>query len=110
MVAGPRFVNLVVSDDLRLGFLDLDHLAELGGFGGFALADDLGVRLKQAHQLAGHMRVTFEDAFTRLIDDLPHQGDHLFKISSVPLQSNLLHRAASASTLAAASDFLGETL
>ena len=52
-VAGPLVVDLVVRDDLLFGFLDLDHLAELGGLGGLALADDLGVRLEQAHELAG---------------------------------------------------------
>jgi hypothetical protein len=31
-----------VRDDLRFGFLDLDHFAELGGLGSFALADYLG--------------------------------------------------------------------
>src|SRR5437016_2630478 len=36
-IAVPRtlLVDLVVRDDLRFGFLDLHHLAELGGLGGF---------------------------------------------------------------------------
>ena len=41
-IAGSPFVDLIVDDDLILGFLQPDHLAELVGPAGFALANDLG--------------------------------------------------------------------
>jgi hypothetical protein len=52
-VVGPFVVNLVVRDDLLLGRLVLQHLAELGGLGGLALADDRRVGLEQADELPG---------------------------------------------------------
>ena len=45
-VARTFVVDLLVRDDLLLGLLELDQLAELGGLGGLALADDFGVRLE----------------------------------------------------------------
>jgi len=63
---GSLVIDLVVSDDLLFGFLDLDHLAEFGGFAGLALADDLRVRLEQAHDLAGSVRVAAVDALAGL--------------------------------------------
>ena len=39
----PPPINLVVDYQLIFGLLNLDQLAELGGFGGFALADRLGM-------------------------------------------------------------------
>ena len=59
-VAGALVVHLVMGDDLVFGFLDLDHLAELGGLGRLALANDLGVRLEQAHDLAGDVGIALE--------------------------------------------------
>ena len=38
-IVRPPLVNLIVDYHLMFGFLDLDQLAKLGGFGGFALAD-----------------------------------------------------------------------
>src|SRR6266404_1665562 len=107
-VPGALPVDLVVRDDLRFGFLDLHHLAKLGGLGGFTLTDHLGVRLEQAHELAGHVRVALEDALARLVHDLPHPWDHPLKIGSVRLQTDLLQKAAG--TLATGGDFLGEAL
>src|SRR6267143_5828730 len=85
-VAGALSVNLIVRDDLRFGFLDLDHLAELGGLGGFALADHFGVRLEQTHELAGHVGIAFEDALARLVDDLLHPRDHPLEVALRRLQ------------------------
>ena len=45
-------IDLVVSDDLVLSFLDLDQLAELIGLIGFSLADHFGVCFKHAQQFA----------------------------------------------------------
>ena len=50
-VVRPAGMDFVVDDDLILGLLELDQLAELGGLAGFALADHLGRRLEQADQL-----------------------------------------------------------
>ena len=59
-VVGTLVIDLVVGDDLAFGLLNLDHLAELGGLGGLALADDFGVRLEHAHDLAGDVGVALE--------------------------------------------------
>src|SRR4030095_15211245 len=59
-VAGPFVVNLVMRDDLLFGLLDPHHLVELDGLGGLALADDLGVGLEQADELAWRVRVALE--------------------------------------------------
>jgi len=48
--------------DLILGFLRPHQLAELSWLAGVAFADNLGVRLKHAHDLAGQLRQTIEDA------------------------------------------------
>src|SRR6266481_2753397 len=82
-------VNLVMRDDLLLGLLDLDHLAELGGLSGFALADDFGVWFEQAHELAGHMRVAVEDAFACLPHHLLNTRDHGVQINAVLLDGGL---------------------
>src|SRR5207247_7557148 len=66
-VPGTLSVDLVVRDALRFRFLDLDHLAELGRLGGFTLTDHFGVRLEQAHELAGYVSVALEDALARLV-------------------------------------------
>ena len=95
-VRGTLRVDLVVRDDLRFGFLDLHHLAELGGLGGFALTDHLGVRLEEAHELAGNVRVALEEALTCLMHDLAHQGDHPLKVGFVCLQAQLIQKAAGA--------------
>src|SRR5271166_2530643 len=51
-MVGTPVVHLVVDDDLVLGLLELDHLAELVGLGRLAFADDLRRRLEQAEKLA----------------------------------------------------------
>ena len=81
-VPGTFPVDLVVRDDLRFGFLDLHHPAKLGGLRCLALADDFGVRLKQAHKLAGYVRIALEDALARLLHDLLHPRDHLLKVGA----------------------------
>jgi hypothetical protein len=45
-VVGPAGIDFVVDNDLILGLLELDQLAELGGLAGLALADHLGRRLE----------------------------------------------------------------
>src|SRR6185437_12444145 len=107
-VARALGVDLEVRDDLRFGLLDLDHLAELGGFGGFALADNFRVRLEEAHDLAGNMGVALEDALTRLMHELAHPGKHPLEVGALRIQGDRLEKAAG--TLAAAGDFLGEAL
>src|SRR5271157_5322106 len=51
-VTGPLLVYIVMRNDLVLRFLQLHQLAELVGLAGLSLADNLGVRLKQADQLS----------------------------------------------------------
>ena len=45
-IARALVEDFVAGDDLILSFLDLGYFAELGRLGGFALADDFGVRLE----------------------------------------------------------------
>ena len=84
------------------------RLAELGGFGGVAFADHLGVRLEETDELAGNMRVALEEAFTRLMRDLTHEGDHPLEVGSVGFQADLLKEATGA--LASGGNFFGEAL
>ena len=65
-IAGALVVDLVVGHDLLLDFLDLDHLAELGGLASLALADDLRVGLEQADDLAGGVGIALVDALSSL--------------------------------------------
>jgi hypothetical protein len=43
---------LIFDHDLVFRLLQLDHLAELGGLGGLALADDFRCRFEQADNFA----------------------------------------------------------
>jgi hypothetical protein len=45
------FDDAEVGDDAAFGLLHSDHLPELGRFAGFASADDLRLRLEDAHEL-----------------------------------------------------------
>src|SRR5579863_2236752 len=105
-VPGALWVDFVVRDDLRFGLLDLDHFAELGGLGGLSLADHLRVRLEEADELAGDVCVALEDALTRLMHHLTHQGNHLLEVGSIGFQADLLEQTTGA--LAPRGDFFGE--
>src|SRR5437870_2015364 len=95
-VAGARVIDGVVSDDLPFGFLDLHHLAELGGLGRFAFADDFGVGLEQAHQFARAARIAVDDALAGLPHDLLHARDHGLQILALRLQLRLRKDAGAA--------------
>ena len=47
-ITGPLGKDIIMRDYLVFRFLDLYQLAKLVGFAGLALANDLGVFLKQA--------------------------------------------------------------
>jgi hypothetical protein len=51
LIRHPSLADLIVRDELRLGFLDLHQLAKLRRFHRLALADRLGVRLEEAQEL-----------------------------------------------------------
>src|SRR5246127_267249 len=51
-IVRPPSVDFIVDNDLVFGFLQLDHLAELVGLAGLALADDFGRWLEHAQNLA----------------------------------------------------------
>src|SRR5208337_1171250 len=72
-VTGPLLVYIVVRDDLVLRFLQLHQFAELVGLACLSLADNLGVRLKQADQLSRKLSQTVEDPSF----GLPHHPAHL---------------------------------
>jgi hypothetical protein len=55
--------------DLVLGLLQQHQLAKFVRLVGFALADDLGVRLKQAEQLTFEFGVAVQNALARLPHD-----------------------------------------
>src|SRR4029453_2498101 len=79
-VAWPLVVDLVVRDDLLFGLLELDHLAEFGRLTRLALANDLGLGLEQADDLARSMRIALVDAFACLANDLLNAGDHRLEV------------------------------
>src|SRR3954454_6987047 len=90
-VTGPLFVNGIVGDDLILGFLNLDHLPELGGLTGLALANDFGGGLEDTDQLLGNMRIAAKDPLLGLshyLLDARHEGVQFF---SQPFQGGLPH-------------------
>jgi hypothetical protein len=72
---------LVVGEgQLRLGFLDLHQLAELGGLHRFALADRLRVRFEEAERLVRVVGVAGEDPGPRLGQDPPNQASGLLEL------------------------------
>ena len=68
-VGHPSRAHRVVRDELRLCFLNLDHLAELGRLGVLAFADRLGVRFDEAEDWTRRA----DEAAGR--DDLEAQSD-----------------------------------
>ena len=60
MIGSPS-IDFIVDDDLVFRFLQLDHLAELVGLAGLALADDLGRGLEHAENLAFDVCVAMDD-------------------------------------------------
>src|SRR5436309_12221204 len=86
----------IVGNELGLGLLDLDELAELGRLGGFALSDGLGVRLEEAQQFVRVMRVASDDAGARLGQDAPDGRGRLAQVVPQPLAAacRLLARPA----------------
>src|SRR5271157_935856 len=90
-ITGPLRIDLVMRNDLVLRFLQLQQLAELVGLACLPLADDLGVRLKQADQLSRKLGHAVEDP--RL--GLPHHPAHLLGHAFQPF-AQLAHPAAAA--------------
>src|ERR1700736_6771762 len=62
LVLRTLVVYLIIDHVLILGFLDLEQLAKFGRLGRFTLANRFGVRLEQAEELVGIMRVIVKDA------------------------------------------------
>ena len=95
-VIRPPIIDLVVDNDLVLGLLQLDHLAEFGRLAGLALADDFCCWLEQAHELAVAARVAVHDARTGLLHHLPHERHHGIELIAQVRQRQLLRKSASA--------------
>ena len=74
--------DLIVSDDLTVGFLQLHHVAELGGLGRLPLADHLGVGLEDAQDLIGMMGIALEHASARLREDAADQARGLLELAA----------------------------
>src|SRR5271166_830863 len=79
-VVGAAVIDFIVDNDLVLGLLQLDHLAELVGLGRLALANDLRRRLEQAEKLPFDMRVAAKEARPCLFHHLPHPRRHLLDL------------------------------
>ena len=73
-IVGPLLIYLIGDDDLVFGFLDFYHFAELGGFAGLTLADDLGLRFKDTDQFVFGLGVAIEEACLGLPNHLLHAG------------------------------------
>src|SRR5258708_29808080 len=86
-------IDVIVDDDLVFGFLQLDHLAELVGLAGLALADDLGRRFEHAENLVCNMGVATEEASPGLVHHPPHQRHHPVEFCAQALQGALLQSA-----------------
>jgi len=89
-IVGPAGVHFVVDHGLILGFLQLNHLAELVGLAGLTFANDLRRWLEHAEQLSLSPSIAAEDALPRLVDDASDEWQHLFKILAQTLQRDLL--------------------
>jgi hypothetical protein len=61
--AGPLGIDLKVSYDLVLRFLDLDQLAKLVGLARFPFANNFHVRFEHAHELSWRLRVACENPY-----------------------------------------------
>jgi hypothetical protein len=74
LVRHAPLADLVVRDELRLGFLDLHQLAELGGLHRLPLADRLGVRLEEAQELVRVVGIALDDPRAGLSQHPPDQA------------------------------------
>src|SRR4029077_18013602 len=72
------------------GFLQLDHLAELVGLAGLALADDFGRWLEPAQNFALDMDGAMEEARPGLMHHPSHQRHHLLKLRAQAFQRDLV--------------------
>src|ERR1035441_8988566 len=88
-VAGSLLINFITSDDLILRFLDLHHLAELGGFARLALPDDFGARLEDADQFLGHVCIATEDPRTGLLHHLLDSRRHRVQLFAQAFEGGL---------------------
>jgi hypothetical protein len=107
-IVGTAIIDFVVDDDLVLGLLQLDHLAELVGLGRLALANDLGRGLEQAEKLVGKARVATKDARPRLLHHLLYAWHHRIDFKTQAFQRDLLDDGAR--PLDAIGNLLGEPL
>src|SRR5258705_2305203 len=89
-IAGPRLIYFVFGNDLILRFLDLHHLAELGGLAGLTLADDFRRLFEDANDLPGLVRVAPKDPRACLPKPLRDQWPHRFQLLLQTLQGGLL--------------------
>src|SRR5512139_2693364 len=80
LVVDARRADLVVSDELALGFLDLHELSELRGLDRLPLPNRLGMWLEEAQHLAGVVGVSREDSGARLPD---HAPDDVHRLSDL---------------------------
>src|SRR5207344_2406987 len=71
-VIGPLLEHLIVSNDLVLRFLNLNHLSKLGRLARFPLSDHFRARLKYTHQFPRYMDVSTQHASPALPHHLLH--------------------------------------
>ena len=80
-IAGALIIHFVMSDDLILGFPNLDQFAELGRLSRFSLADDFCLWLEDADDLTFGSRVTTHVSLTSLPQHLLYARNHLIQLS-----------------------------
>src|SRR6516162_1740792 len=107
-VTGALCIHGVVSDDLVLGFLYLDHLAELCRFTRLAFANDLGGRLEDTCQLLSDMRIATEDPLLGLPHHLLYPWHNRLHFLPQAFQSGLPHHLPC--SLHPVGDFAGKSL
>src|SRR5260370_1275632 len=84
LIRHPGRTDRVVGDELGLGLLDLDELAELGRLGRLALADSFGVGFEDAEHFVGIVGVAAQHPSPGLGHDPPDEADRLAEAVAQP--------------------------
>src|SRR5437660_6624283 len=93
-VVRPPIVDFIVDHNLVFRLLQLDHLSELVGLGGLALADDFRRWLEQAEYFSFGAGIAAKDARPRLLHHLLHPRHHLIELLFQAFECQLCHDIA----------------
>ena len=103
-VGGSPRMDLVRGDDLMLGFLNGDQVPEFVRCRDLAFTDRRGVRLEEAQDFVGHVRVSAQHPGARLCEHPLHEGAHLLQLVLGALQDRVRCRGRRAEALAQSAD------